>query len=158
MNIGTLVALHTALKHLVTIVIYGAIGLASMTLPHVSPVVFSVLEAAAPFDILAQPALWGAFGGLVKWRKYRERPIDGVVSVILGSGMAQGFRGAHFKFLLDIFEFTDPEAIATVNAFVIGVLGIALASVLIDTFKAAGSVKDAPQALMNGLKNFFKRK
>jgi len=156
MNTGTIfLALKLGLKNAAWSVVPGAVGFIAI---YVKPSILAVVDAAGSYDLLAQPVLWAFLGAIVKVLQFKEKPRQAAVSIIGSVIMGAAFRGAHFRFLNDIFEFTDELAINTVNSFVIGILGLVLSTMLIDTFRALSAVKEiSPRDIIDTVKGWFKK-
>lgn len=87
-------------------------------------------------------ALAGALGGLVRWLTLRERWQDGAMSLIVGSICALYLGPLVEPILEPVIGKIAPDGDADgFAAFVVGLGGISIASVLIEIFRArAGKV------------------
>lgn len=90
------------------------------------------------FDWLSSPemklAIAGALGGVVRWLTLKQPPIDGVISIVVGSIFA--FYGGPFvlHIMRPIMDLTSADAapVATFSGFVAGLGGIVFAGIIMD--------------------------
>jgi len=86
---------------------------------------------------LGQAVLAGAAGGAIRWITLRERPRDGVVSLLVGTVCAIYAGPLVEPFLAPLVgPITPGNDASSFAAFVVGIGGISLTGAVIDVFRA----------------------
>lgn len=86
---------------------------------------------------LGQAALAGAIGGAIRWITLRERPRDGLVSLLVGSVCAVYAGPLVEPFLSSsVGPITPGGDASSFAAFIVGIGGISLTGAVIDVFRS----------------------
>ena len=90
------------------------------------------------FSPIVKLAVAGALGGLVRWATLKLPPLDGVVSVVVGSICAVYVGPAIQPILRPIVDFAgiDAESMQNLGGFLVGIGGILVSGLILDFWQA----------------------